>query len=885
MAKLLLVRQSEWPRLSYFFLLFFVISAGLAIGRGTADALFLKRFGIQYLPIMYVAIGVLMMLVSTVYAAYADRMSPERVFFIMLGGLAVMLCGNWYLMTLKVDSVAYPLYFLAFEISSEVLFMHATLYFSANFDGQQSKRLLPMTFAGLQLGEMCGGFLLTASPVIGVQGMVLVWSGLMAAAMVIVVVRHRSVGVSPFFRPGRRGGGMRRTVEQITQGLRFAQRSPLLLYSSLGVFFMVVALYSLGYAAYAVYNAEFKSETELGVLFGVLTIVSSSVTLLIQVFFSGKLLNRFGVRTMNIIFPVTTFACFIALFISFKLPAAVLSTLNRRILMPSIRTPSRTLLFEALPDYMQGRARALTLALVLPCAYIFVGLVLRELRSFHAPYSYLITGAVAGALYLYFSVKTNRAYVEALLATLKERLFLPSELLGQLNNEVDPELFGRLAEGVRHRDERICLTYARMLACHFPDKAPEVIFERMLDTSTPVRDQLIRLIGGNLPDALLQRLEPGREWGDEHVWATAIATRFEARDPHALALVDECLAAKNPRLVACGIYGVMRYGLDDRRDAALKRWEEMLADERREHVLPALGLGQKLPLPEAFVPRLIVLLGQSGDVVKTAALLALQRSTLPDTQLLPVLEELMKNSRDPKVRVACIECFRLLPEPARSQPCLAALTDRHPDVVDAALRVLAESVGDCEPLLFAWLNQVGVSPREQQRVLESLARHPVARVPFEEFAERKLREANLMSQALRVLERDPGPDTHASKLVRIVLAERLTQTLEVALMAMENLGDSHSIRIISLGLKSKDARQVARAKEALSSIADSRLGAQLGQLLAGEENAAEADAPHFASVNDALEWCRMHADAWLRLCAVRALQLTPGEGLGDGGFL
>ena len=163
MAKLLLVKRTEWPRLGYFFLLFFVISAGLAIGRGTADALFLKRFGIQYLPAMYLALGVLMMLISTVYAAYADRISPERAFFALLGGLAALLVGNWYLMTLKSDSAAYPLYFLVFEISSEVLFMHASLYFSANFDAEQSKRLFPMTLAGLQLGEIVGGLILTAS--------------------------------------------------------------------------------------------------------------------------------------------------------------------------------------------------------------------------------------------------------------------------------------------------------------------------------------------------------------------------------------------------------------------------------------------------------------------------------------------------------------------------------------------------------------------------------------------------------------------------------------------------------------------------------------------------------------------------------------------------
>jgi hypothetical protein len=321
----------------------------------------------------------------------------------------------------------------------------------------------------------------------------------------------------------------------------------------------------------------------------------------------------------------------------------------------------------------------------------------------------------------------------------------------------------------------------------------------------------------------------------------------------------------------------MCYGLDDRRAAALKRWEEMLADGRKEHVLPALGLGEKLPLPQAFVPRLVVLLGRSEDAVKKAVLLALRHSTLPDTQLLSVLEEMMKSSRDPRMRVACVECFRVLPASAREQLCFAALKDRHPDVVEAALRVLAESAVNFEKRFFGWLNQGGASPREQQRVLESLTRHPVARLPFEEFAERKLQEANVMAQALQVLERDPRPATHASKLLRIVLAERLTQTFEVALVAMENLGDGHSIRIVSLGLKSKDARHVARAKEALSSIANSRLSAQLGQLLTGAEDATEAGGQHFASVNDALEWCRTHADAWLRLCAVHALQLTPAK--------
>jgi hypothetical protein len=884
MAKLLMVKKAEWPRLGYFFFLFLVISAGLAIGRGTADALFLKRFGIQYLPYMYLGLGVLMCIVSTVYAAYADRLAPERTFYMLLGALAVILVGNWYLMLANFDTVAYPLYYLMFEISSELLVMHASLYFSANFDNEQSKRLLPMTMAGLQLGEVVGGLILTMTSLIGVQGLVLVWSGLAATAVIIVVTRHRSVGVSPFFAPGRRGGGLKRTIEQVTQGLKFARRSKLLLYSSLAVFCMVVALNCIGYAAFAVYNANFKSEAELSVLFGVLTIVSSSVTVMVQVFFSSKVINVFGVRAINLVFPSTTLMCFAGMIAFYNVPAALVATLNRRILLPSVRNPSRSLLFDALPDYMQGRARALSLMLVLPAGYIFVGLALQALKKWHAPYSYLTAGVVAGALYMYFSVKTNRAYVEALLSTLKERLFLPSEGLGRTDTAADPELFDRLVDGVKHEDEQICLTYARMLANTFPDKAPEIIFERMQHASAPVCDQLVRLIGPQLPEELLHRLEAARELGDAHERATVLSTRFEAKDPRMQAQVESSLASDNPRLIACGVLGVMCYGIEERREAAITRWRELLADTSNSSIFAALYLGQKLAMPAPFLPQLCNLLEHDNDDVKKATLAALRHGGFQaDTRLTALLEQLAL-SRDQLMRVACVECYRLLPAADRERLAIAALTDRHPSVVGAALGVLEECIDDLPARLFTWLKDGGAPPRQQQQVLGHLSRQGVQRQPFEEFAGRRLQDAAAMMQALRSLEADAGVRDDAGRtLMKIVLAERFTQTLEVALLAMENLGDSHSIRIVNVALKSKDKRQVARAREALTNIANSALGAQLSQLLlVASDRAVVVDtvpgSASFKNAADALQWCANHVDSWLRDCAQHALATGQARG-------
>ncbi len=116
-------------------------------------------------------------------------------------------------------------------------------------------------------------------------------------------------------------------------------------------------------------------------------------------------------------------------------------------------------------------------------------------------------------------------------------------------------------------------------------------------------------------------------------------------------------------------------------------------------------------------------------------------------------------------------------------------------------------------------------------MLAYLARQSVPRPPFEDFAGRRLNDAAAMAQALRVLEVDTTRSDAGWTLMKMVLAERFTQTLEVALLAMENLGDSHSIRIVYVALKSKDRRQVARAREALTNIANTALGAQLGQLL------------------------------------------------------
>ena len=120
-----MVKKAEWPKLTYFFRLFLVISAGLAIGRARPMRCSSNA-----------SASSTCLSCTSVWRAdghrqhdirgYADRLAPERTFYILLSALALMLVGNWYLMLEHYDSFAYPIYYLLFEISSELLIMHAS---------------------------------------------------------------------------------------------------------------------------------------------------------------------------------------------------------------------------------------------------------------------------------------------------------------------------------------------------------------------------------------------------------------------------------------------------------------------------------------------------------------------------------------------------------------------------------------------------------------------------------------------------------------------------------------------------------------------------------------------------------------------------------------
>ena len=51
----------------------------MALGRGSPEALFFKRYGIEYLPLIYILLGGLLVFVTSLYASFADRLPAEKL--------------------------------------------------------------------------------------------------------------------------------------------------------------------------------------------------------------------------------------------------------------------------------------------------------------------------------------------------------------------------------------------------------------------------------------------------------------------------------------------------------------------------------------------------------------------------------------------------------------------------------------------------------------------------------------------------------------------------------------------------------------------------------------------------------------------------------------
>lgn len=862
---------SERGRVAYFYLLFVLLGAGLAIGRAGADALFFAHVGIDALPRYYLWLAAGLFMTGLAYGVYAGRLASERLFFVLLAVLTAAAGAAGVLLTQGATGTATGFYFVVSAVGAELLLLQAAYYLSQNLDAAQMKRLMLPVLGALSAGGVAGGAtVIWAGVHQRVTTLPLIWAGLLAICALLIVVRHRRTGRSPYMpRVAVRHAAWRAIGRQIAHGAGLLNAPPLVRASS-GVLFLVsIAAFVLFYATSGVIVAAQPSLPALAVTFGALAAASGLLALLLQMFVTGRLLERLGARGLNHIYPAALLAAFGALLVSVTLPVAIAGSVARDTLLAAIRRPARALTLNVLGPGTDARIRAIQVAVIVPAGLLCAA----ALTAFDAAdrRAMLVAGLVAAGLAVWQQRRANRAYVETLLATLRERRNLPPDHVDSLARGAGPEVIEALVRGVRHADDATSLAYARQLAAVNPAVASAEIMPRLRSLHAPVRDQMLRMLveARAVTGAQLLQVLAG---ADEHLRATILGALFDARNDTAREQVAECLASRNPRLVATGIFGVFRYGLREREAEAFAIWGRLLAHRDAHAVLVGLELLTRLPHP-VLQARLWALLGHRSTRVRVATLDALAHlpaGVLPDPS--PSLERLA-SAEDADIRRGYVRVLHLLPPEARWPRLFGALGD-----ASAAVRAEAEAAVCAEGRkvvgqLNEWLSQVSVPVRAQRAAARVLARLQPARITALGLVQAKLDYALMLARAREPLvEARQRPDY---ALLIAVLDERVAAYGEIALELMQCVADTGVIARARAALASGTREDILRAQSALRRVEPRVLGRRFSVLLDGRAGIPIADiddrnVTRPRGIAATLAWLAEQPDAWLRHCALAA---------------
>jgi len=136
-------------------------------------------------------------------------------------------------------------------------------------------------------------------------------------------------------------------------------------------------------------------------------------------FVANRFLRKFGVKTVNLFFPFTSVLSYLMLMVSFTLPSALFGSFNKDVVMTAFRNPVWSLMMNALPANIQGRARAMTVAVVIPAALLAAGVILMLVKTLDNTVYVAAVGLVSASLYLYYSRNMNKVYVAEIVSYLK----------------------------------------------------------------------------------------------------------------------------------------------------------------------------------------------------------------------------------------------------------------------------------------------------------------------------------------------------------------------------------------------------------------------------------------------------------------------------------
>ncbi len=471
----------------------FFASAGLMIGQSGIEALFFARYGVSKLPVMYVALGGTMFVLTIGFGALLGRLGRGRACLLIPIVLAAAAAAGRIALAGDVAWITQALWLLQgaaqFLIGLSVWGLAGLVT-----DTRQAKRFFPLIGAGSVLGYVIGG--LVTKPLaswVGTANLLMVWIATLAA-VVILGARLLAIGGSgrgPHVGRHRDHG----PVEQLLAGLHYVRRSSLMRWLAFGSILFSLLFFSLYLPFSRAATARYPDPDELAGFFGLFFGLSTGVAFLLSLFVTNRLLARFGVPTVLLVLPILYVAAFGVLSIESTFAILAVFRFTQVAWMSGGAVSSWEAVINTVPSDRRDQTRAFLYGGPTQVGTVLAGVVALVGRSLN-PTTLSTIGLASAVLATVAMIGVRRAYPIELVRALREgrpKVFDadPAGSEPFALHRSDRAAMTAAVEGLAAADPRVRRVAAHVLGEMDPDAASESLLAHLHDDDAEVRAAVV----------------------------------------------------------------------------------------------------------------------------------------------------------------------------------------------------------------------------------------------------------------------------------------------------------------------------------------------------------------------------------------------------------
>ena len=806
LTKWLKIYQDEIGIFLWSCALLFLIRSSNILFNNFAETAFLKRFGVEYLPMIFMINSISTFFIMGMLTGIMARVPGTRMLSNML-----MICGfsvaGFRLLIPLGFGLLYPLLYILksqYEVLLGLLFWNLA---NDLFNTRQSKRIFPLITAGGVMGGVIGSFgtpILAAT--IAIDNLLFAYLG--TTIMGAIVVRRMGVLFPTLLLPEKK---TKKVKKRLSLTEEFKKVVPLIKESDLAKVLIFLTLlpnviipiinYQFNFAIDQTFATEGGMIKFFSYFRGAMNIVSFVILL-----FVGRIYGRWGLPIALMFHPFNYIIAFMGFLFRFDLFSAMYARLSTTVLRTTINNPARAILMGLFPVSYRSIIRPFLRGTVVRIGTLVgSGFIILFEGIFH-PRFLSIIAIIFAAGWVVTTFVLKRRYSRILLDLISRNMLdLKSLEEGDVGHIfLDKKIQSQLIEAFLSSKGSTCLWYANLVKSLGLENLDAHILSIIKEQDDPTKIGLLALLSPGSGEDAIRILEDLADPEKPDLTIAAVKAALGLPSDLSSGFLKKVFDSfENPEVRSRALIGLYRHEPVNYK-AIIDSWlASSEISERKAGIIAAGGTQEA-----TYIRILTDLLEKEEDAsVITPILEALHQLEAPEINTL-VLPRLKHPSKE--VRQSALKAFQVSDDNA-VRAVIPLLGDHAPEVQGLAKEQLQEASFQNPVLL---IESLAVPDRRVREGLFSLLESlEIKDVDVFRFAQSQL------ERAYRNLAEAESSDLFKAGPERDLLIDHLMQKkkerVETVLRVLAIQDRSGQMRVIWRGLFSPDSRRRSNALEAI----------------------------------------------------------------------